>query len=194
MNLLDRRKNCLHHLADLKGFWSTVILPVYINFYWKIVTNDAISYTNVIISITCILRISKDSIIPILTVFIKCKSQDLHQFQLCYTVLSCFSCVWLFVTPWTTACQAPPSMGFSRQEYRSGLPFPPPPVFSTYPQFSVVTTRISHLGAHFRYRQLLSSLQNSLSHSFHQLSLTSSSQMFVIPKPPYGLLIVLTEH
>ena len=39
-------------------------------------------YTNVIISITCILRISKESIIPILTVFIKCKSQDLLQFQL----------------------------------------------------------------------------------------------------------------
>ena len=27
-------------------------------------------------------------------------------------------------TPWTVAWQAPPSMGFSRQEYRSGLPFP----------------------------------------------------------------------
>ena len=30
------------------------------------------------------------------------------------------------VTPWTVACQAPPSMGFSRQEYWSGLPFPSP--------------------------------------------------------------------
>ena len=30
----------------------------------------------------------------------------------------------LFVTPWTAAYQAPPSMGFSRQEYWSGLPFP----------------------------------------------------------------------
>ena len=29
-----------------------------------------------------------------------------------------------FVTPWTVACQAPLSMGFSRQEYWSGLPFP----------------------------------------------------------------------
>ena len=29
----------------------------------------------------------------------------------------------LFVTPWTVAYQAPPSMGFSRQEYWSGLPF-----------------------------------------------------------------------
>ena len=31
-----------------------------------------------------------------------------------------------FVTPWTAACQAPLSMEFSRQEYWSGLPFPPP--------------------------------------------------------------------
>ena len=29
----------------------------------------------------------------------------------------------LFVTPWTVAYQAPPSMGFSRQEYWSGVPF-----------------------------------------------------------------------
>ena len=32
----------------------------------------------------------------------------------------------LFVTPWTAAYRAPPSMGFSRQEYWSGLPFPSP--------------------------------------------------------------------
>ena len=37
-----------------------------------------------------------------------------------------FSCVWLFVTLWTVACQAPLSMGFSRREYWSGLPCPPP--------------------------------------------------------------------
>ena len=36
------------------------------------------------------------------------------------------SCVWLFATPWTVACQAPLSMGFSRQEYWSGLLFPSP--------------------------------------------------------------------
>ena len=34
------------------------------------------------------------------------------------------SCVWLFAIPWTVACQAPPSMEFSRQEYWSGSPFP----------------------------------------------------------------------
>ena len=34
--------------------------------------------------------------------------------------------VQLFATPWTAAYQPPPSMGFSRQEYWSGLPFPSP--------------------------------------------------------------------
>ena len=36
------------------------------------------------------------------------------------------SCVQFFATPWTVAYQAPPSMGFSRQEYWSGVPFPSP--------------------------------------------------------------------
>ena len=34
--------------------------------------------------------------------------------------------VLFFLTPWTVAHHAPPSMGFSKQEYRSGLPFPSP--------------------------------------------------------------------
>ena len=34
--------------------------------------------------------------------------------------------VWLLATPWTAAYQAPPSMGFSRQEYWSGMPLPSP--------------------------------------------------------------------
>ena len=46
-------------------------------------------------------------------------------FVLCFTVLcSVLSCVQLFVTLWTVAHQAPLLMGFSRQEYWSGLPFP----------------------------------------------------------------------
>ena len=43
----------------------------------------------------------------------------------CY-VLSRFSCLQLFMTPWTVARQAPRSMEFSRQEHWSGLPFLPP--------------------------------------------------------------------
>ena len=42
------------------------------------------------------------------------------------SMLSCFSHVRLCETPWTVAHQAPLSMGFSRQEYWSGLPCPPP--------------------------------------------------------------------
>ena len=41
------------------------------------------------------------------------------------------SCVRLFVTPWMVAYQAPQSLGFSRQEYWSGLLFPPPGIFLT---------------------------------------------------------------
>ena len=40
-------------------------------------------------------------------------------------MLSCFSHVSLCVTLGTVACQAPLSMGFSRQEYWGGLPHPP---------------------------------------------------------------------
>ena len=41
-------------------------------------------------------------------------------------VLSHFSCIWVFATLWTVAWQASLSMGFSRQEYWSGLPYLPP--------------------------------------------------------------------
>ena len=44
--------------------------------------------------------------------------------------------VWLLATPWTAAYQAPPSMGFSRQEYWSGLPLPSP----VSPESSVFTS------------------------------------------------------
>ena len=52
-----------------------------------------------------------------------------HAVLILGSVLCCaysLSCIQLFVTPWTVAHQAPLSMGFSRQEYWSGLPCPPP--------------------------------------------------------------------
>ena len=49
-----------------------------------------------------------------------CRSSD-HE-----PIVKLLSHVQLFVTPWTVAHQAPPSMEFSRQEYWSGLPFPSP--------------------------------------------------------------------
>ena len=49
----------------------------------------------------------------------------------CHFLLQCvkvksLSHVWLLATPWTAAYQAPPCMGFSRQEYWSGVPLPSP--------------------------------------------------------------------
>ena len=69
----------------------------------------------------------------------KCPSAEvwIRKTRYIYTVKYCFccylvdNCVWLFVTPWTAAHQAPPSIGFLRQEYWSGLPFASPGIFQT---------------------------------------------------------------
>ena len=50
---------------------------------------------------------------------------DYLEFE-CAVLLGGFSHVRVFAILWTLAYQAPPSMGFSRQEYWSGLPFPSP--------------------------------------------------------------------
>ena len=66
-----------------------------------------------------------------------CSERPLHHAsifigQVCHIVslrivkVKSLSHVRLFATPWTVAYQAPPSMGFSRQKYSSGLPFPSP--------------------------------------------------------------------
>ena len=62
--------------------------------------------------------------------------------------------VQLFETPWTVAYQAPPSMGFYRQEYWSGLPFPSlGGVFLTqglnlgFPHCRQMLYRLSHQGS-----------------------------------------------
>ena len=58
-----------------------------------------------------------------------------------------------FVTPWTVAHQAPPSVGFSRQEYWSGFPFPsleylPDPwIKPTSPVLQVDSLPMTHLEA-----------------------------------------------
>ena len=73
----------------------------------------------------------------------------------CHFLLQCMkvkmkflSRVRLLATPWTAAYQAPPSMGFSRQEHWSGLPFPSPmhevcsPTFNSNSLFSNDSVRI----------------------------------------------------
>ena len=57
------------------------------------------------------------------------------------------SYIQLFATPWTVACQAPRSMGFSRQKYWSGLLFPSPGdlpnpgIVPVFPQASALAGR-----------------------------------------------------
>ena len=53
-------------------------------------------------------------------------SSSVFNKHLTLCVLSCFSHVQLCAIPWAVARRAPLSLGFSRQEYRSGLPCPPP--------------------------------------------------------------------
>ena len=60
------------------------------------------------------------------SLFSFCECVYIHYIHTWWWWFSCFSCVQLFVTPWMVACQAPLSMGFSRQEYWSRRPFPSP--------------------------------------------------------------------
>ena len=63
-------------------------------------------------------------------------------------MLSLFSRVRLCATLWTAAHQAPPSTGFSRQDYWSGLPFPSPILQTRLQQF--VNQELSDIQAGFR--------------------------------------------
>ena len=68
--------------------------------------------------------------------------------SLCARTLSHFSRVRLFATPWTTARQAPLSVGFSQQEYWSGLPFPTP---GYLPHPGIIPTTLTSLAMAGRF-------------------------------------------
>ena len=81
--------------------------------------------------------------------------------QVCCAVLSH---VWLLVSPWTVACQAPLSMGFSREEYWCGLPCLPPgdlphpgiePVAPASPELQVDSLLLSHWGHSYTQEYLM---------------------------------------
>ena len=90
-----------------------------------------------------------DQLIDWLTEWMSCCQLKRHSFfffnfivgaHVC--MLSNFSCVWFCATLWTAALQAPLSMGFSRQEYWSELPCPPPgdlPCSGMEPAFLIST-------------------------------------------------------
>ena len=85
--------------------WNTFFFPYLANLYFKV-------SSNLIYEDSLLLRV-------LLTAY---SSQESYEPLL--LLLSRFSRVRLCVTPWTAAHQAPLSIGFSRQEYWSGLPFP----------------------------------------------------------------------
>ena len=59
-------------------------------------------------------------------VLITTKDSKMISMKMYKVKVKSLSRVRLFATPWTVAYQAPPSMGFSRQEYRNGVPLPSP--------------------------------------------------------------------
>ena len=73
-----------------------------------------------------------------------------------------FSCVRLFVTPWTVARQAPLSMGFSKKEYRSELTFPLPGDLPD-PEMETAPTTAPALQAYFLLLSQLGSPPDSCS-------------------------------
>ena len=77
------------------------------------------------------------------------------------------------VTPWTIAHQVPLSIGFSRQEYWSGLPFPPPddppnpgiePISPLSPKLKVDSLLLSHWGSPEKYFKILISIHILIYH------------------------------
>ena len=82
-------------------------------------------------------------------------------------LLSHFSRVWPSATLWTAAFQAPPSMGFSRQRYWSGVPLPSP---RHSPRSQEIITDSSRVGTEFLRKKKNSIANNIETFFFHQTS------------------------
>jgi len=84
--------------------------------------------------------------------------------------------IWLLVTPWTVAYLAPPFMGYSRQEYWSGLPLSSPKRSLVFP-ILLYSSISSHWSVRKTFLSLLAFLSNSgfklVYHSFSPLPLAS---------------------
>ena len=103
----------------------------------------------------------------------------------CHLLLQCvkvksLSGVRLLATPWTAAYQAPPSMGFSRQEYWSGVPLPSPiagsfAILFTASNFTFTTRHI--------HKRALFLLWLSLFISFGAISLLLSRSILGVYRP-----------
>ena len=96
-----------------------------------------------------------------------------------------FSHVWLFAALWTVACQAPLFMGFSRQEYWSGLPFPSPGdlpdpgIEAGSPTLQADSSPSEPPGKTRSLRKLLHWIGDTIQPSHSLLSLSSCPQSFL---------------
>ena len=121
---------------ESKQDWGDLAAAACVLFYWS---GTSVSSQLVFCMYLCVWRCSPDVIVErdVLHVhlllrhlvldyfsFITYSTMSLPSSSACQ--LSCFRHVWFFVTLWTVAHQASLFMGFSRQEYTSGLPFPSP--------------------------------------------------------------------
>ena len=94
----------------------------------NLISSDYFKVDSLGLSREVIILLANSDRFPIILLYSSCLIELTRTFSKMLNVcMHChFSHVRLFVTLWTVACQAPLSMDFSRQEYWSGLPFPPP--------------------------------------------------------------------
>ena len=106
-------------LISKKGFFKKLMFNMYRIMRISSLNEGFLSYLGEL----------KNSFLQPLHHFLR-QEENLHSKTQLLLLLSCFSRVQLCVTPSMAAHQAPPSLGFSRQEHWSGLPFPSPPKHS----------------------------------------------------------------
>jgi len=97
-------------------------------------------------------------------------------------MLSCFSFVWFFSTLRTVTCQAPLTMGFSRQEYWSGLPCLPP---GDFPNLGIEPESLVSPALAGRFFTSSATFPGSLWHSLACSSITPMSAFVVIWHSPW---------
>ena len=94
-------------------------------------------------------------------------------------LLSCFSHVRLCATPWTAAYQAPPSMGFSRQEYWSGVPSPSP-------KGGLYANKKQQVALHPVNFRLLNNIQREIQQAKERLQLKRIQQAYLFLNQDLG--------
>ena len=117
---------CLLHISMLYILWSIFQINFHIHFYKVLLKSKLLlkcfRLLSCLVSVFLIMSLTQN------------KYTDISCIPIHYKVkVKSLSRVRLSATPWTAAHQAPPSMGFSRQEYCSGLPFPYPEMVNNLP-------------------------------------------------------------